>query len=273
MQAGIIVDHLAGAIIIPDSLPIDHRADAEFVAALQSGSEDAFTRLIELYHQPVYSLVFRSLRDPADAADITQEIFLKVYRGIRNFHGESSLRTWIYRIAIHEASNQRRWWIRHKRREIAIEADASGRDPSQYDSAPISDSIADLRPSPYDIAAQKELNATISFALSRVPEVFRDVLILREIEGFAYDEIAAVLNIQPGTVKSRLMRGRASLRAALAELNSPHLPQLQQTKPARKSNHITALVSPIISHVENAFRLDHPISDALSSSHTEEAAL
>src|SRR5881227_1382128 len=99
-----------------------HSEEHSVVAELKAGSEDAFSWLIAHYHQPVYSLVYRILNDPADAADTTQEVFLKVFRGMKGFNGEASLKTWIYRIALHEASNQRRWWFRHKRRETTMEA-------------------------------------------------------------------------------------------------------------------------------------------------------
>src|SRR2546430_4945110 len=95
--------------------------EASIVAELKAGSEDAYEWLIAHYHQPVYSLVYRMVNDPADAADTTQEVFLKVFRGIKRFNGSSSLRTWIYRIAVHEASNQKRWWFRHKRQETSME--------------------------------------------------------------------------------------------------------------------------------------------------------
>ena len=99
------------------------RADeAALVAELRAGSEEAFAYLIQQYHRPVYSLLARSVRDQADAADITQEVFLKIFRGIHTFHGESSLKTWIYRIALHEASNGQRWWSRHKKCEVTLEA-------------------------------------------------------------------------------------------------------------------------------------------------------
>src|SRR6202000_3344150 len=115
MQAGTIVGNLASAIGITTE-------DAALVADLKAGSEDAFALLIAQYHQPLYSLIARSLNDPADAADISQEVFIKVFRSIRKFNGEASLRTWLYRIALHEASNQRRWWSRHKKQEITIDA-------------------------------------------------------------------------------------------------------------------------------------------------------
>ena len=86
--------------------------EASVVAELKAGSEEAFSWLITHYNQPVYSLVYRIVDDPADAADTTQEVFIKVFRGIKRFDGRSSLKTWIYRIAVHEASNRRRWWFR-----------------------------------------------------------------------------------------------------------------------------------------------------------------
>src|SRR6195256_3437501 len=96
--------------------------EASIVAELKAGSEEAYNWLVAHYHQPIYSLVYRILTDPADAADTTQEVFLKVFRGMKRFNGECSLKTWLYRIAIHEASNQRRWWFRHKSKETSMEA-------------------------------------------------------------------------------------------------------------------------------------------------------
>ena len=91
------------------------------MAELKAGSEAAYAWLIGEFQQPVYGLVYRVVNDPADAADTTQDVFLKVFRGMKHFHGESSLKTWIYRIALHEAANRRRWWFRHKAKETSIE--------------------------------------------------------------------------------------------------------------------------------------------------------
>src|SRR3974390_2342827 len=110
---------MAGATLLSDlaSAIAIRSEEAALVAELKAGSEDAFVWLIGQYSQPVYSLVYRTLDDPSDAADTTQEVFMKVFRGIRSFNADSSLKTWIYRIALHEASNQRRWWFRHRGRE------------------------------------------------------------------------------------------------------------------------------------------------------------
>jgi RNA polymerase sigma-70 factor, ECF subfamily len=211
MQAGSVMDHLASAVDLPSD-------EAALVAELQAGSEQAFAQLIAQYHQPLYSLIARSLQDPADASDITQEVFIKVFRSIRGFHGEASLRTWLYRIALHEASNQRRWWSRHKRQEIGMEAPCGPNCDAEADGDVLSfgATLADAGSSPFDRAAQEELHVRVEAALRQVPEAFRTVVVLREIEGFTYEEIADILQVNLGTVKSRLTRGRAALRVLLA---------------------------------------------------------
>ena len=208
MQAGTAVGNLASAIGITTE-------DASLVADLKAGSEEAFGLLIAQYHQPLYSLIARSINDPADAADLTQEVFIKVYRGIANFHGDSSLRTWIYRIALHEASNQRRWWCRHKRKEITIDSSYDADADAEGDSLCLSATLADPGDSPYDQAVQSETRERLEAALRQLPQAFRTVVVLREIEGFAYEEIAEILDLNIGTVKSRLTRGRSALRDLL----------------------------------------------------------
>lgn len=212
MQAVTLVGNLASAIGITTE-------DAALVADLKAGSEEAFAILIAQYHQPLYSLIARSLNDPADAADITQEVFIKVFRSIGGFHGEASLRTWLYRIALREASNQRRWWSRHKRQEITIDSEPG---PSDDESGfSLSATLADEAESPFDHAAHAETRQRVEDALRQIPEAFRTVVILREIEGFSYDEIAEILNTNLGTVKSRLTRGRSALRTLLSAKSSP----------------------------------------------------
>ena len=223
----------------------DMRAeDLRFVAALQAGSDEAFAQLIAQYSAPLYSVIARSLPNPADAADITQEVFIKIFRSIGSFHGDSSLRTWIYRIALHEASNSRRWWSRHKRQEVTIDGDSGDERDDTY--FPLRETLADTRESPYECARQAQLRATVEAALGDIPELFRTVVILREIEGMAYDEIADILNIQVGTVKSRLLRGRASLRGHLAArfpefAGVSAVPRPVSSSPARSVRTVSAL--------------------------------
>ena len=207
MQAGTVVGNLAGVIAVRPE-------EADIVAELKAGSEEAFSWLIATYHQPIYSVIARTLQNPADAADVTQDVFIKVFRGISGFHGESSLRTWMYRIALHEASNQRRWWSRHCRQEVTIEAETG----HSADGQPlcIKDTLIDEHESPFDMAAHAEIRARVEAEFREITEPFRTVLVLRDIEGLAYDEIAEILNLNLGTVKSRLMRGRAQIKARLA---------------------------------------------------------
>jgi RNA polymerase sigma-70 factor (ECF subfamily) len=210
--------------------------DVALVADLKAGSEEAFAVLIAQYHQPLYSLIARSLNDPADAADITQEVFIKVFRSIRGFHGGSSLRTWLYRIALHEASNQRRWWSRHKKQEITIDSSFEADPDAENNQLSLTATLADRSDSPFDQAAQAEVRERVEAALRQIPEAFRTVVILREIEGFAYEEIAEILNVNLGTVKSRLTRGRSALRTILnadgvvPEARSESSPALQESK-------------------------------------------
>jgi RNA polymerase sigma-70 factor (ECF subfamily) len=213
MKAGTSMGDIASAI---GAGTASQAGDAALVAALKAGSEEAFGVLIAQYSQPIFTLIARSLNDPADAADITQEVFIKVFRSIRGFQGESSLRTWLYRIALHEASNQRRWWSRHKKQELTIDTPAgSAESEDSEEGLCLSAMLADGHASPYQQAAQSELKARVEDALRKLPEAFRTVVVLREMEGFSYDEIADVVQVPAGTVKSRLMRGRAALKEIL----------------------------------------------------------
>ncbi len=188
--------------------------EAEFLTELQSGSEIAFDCFVQDFHASVYNLVFGMLNSPADAADVTQEVFLKAFRGIRGFRQNSSLKTWLYRIAVRQALNQRRWWWRHLRRQISLDAEKA-------DGAPVLQ-LQTAEPSPYESYASQEARRVVRQALGKVPEPFRTAVILRDLEGLAYEEIAEVLDVSAGTVKSRILRGRRALRELLEPLVIPH---------------------------------------------------
>lgn len=187
--------------------------ESALVEELRAGSEEAFAWLVARYHQSIYSLLARMVLDRADAADLTQEVFVKVFRKIGNFHGESSLRTWIYRIALREASNQRRWWMRHKQQEIPIEQEMTG--PEAHSPVHLKEMLIDPAESPFDAAERTEKRERVERALLAVPEPYRTTLILRDVEGFVYEEVAEMQGVNLGTVKSRLVRGRAMLRTLL----------------------------------------------------------
>jgi RNA polymerase sigma-70 factor (ECF subfamily) len=209
---------MAGVATLGDlASAIGVRADeAAFIAELRAGSEEAYVWLIAQYHQTVYGLAYRVLNDPSDAADTTQEVFLKVFRGIRNFHGGSSLRTWIYRIALHEASNRRRWWFRHKSRETSMEPAEPELEFNEGGSSGLKDTLVDGTDSPFDNVMHAEVRAQVEQELRNVPEPYRTALILRDLEELSYEEIAEVTGATLGTVKSRLTRGREALRQRLA---------------------------------------------------------
>jgi RNA polymerase sigma-70 factor, ECF subfamily len=206
VQVDLTMGNIASALTLPSD-------EAALIAELRAGSEEAFAWLIARFHQPIYSLLARTVHDRADAADLTQEVFVKVFRGIGSFHGDSSLRTWIYRIALHEASNQRRWWMRHRQQEVPIDQELP--DGDSGGAVCLKDRLVDPGESPYEMAVHTENRKRVEAALCLVPEPFRTTLILRDIEGFVYEEVAEIQGVNLGTVKSRLVRGRAALKTLL----------------------------------------------------------
>src|SRR5437870_5531317 len=190
------------------------RDEAELVHELQAGSETAFDWLVTHYHGPVYNLILGMLGDTSDAADGTQEVFLKAFRGIRNFRQGSSLKTWLYRIAIREALNHKRWFKRHLQKNVSIDAQpAEGRARIE---------VEDLGATPFEQLASQEIQVAVHRALQHVPDVFRSAVILRDLEGLSYEEVAEVLECNVGTVKSRILRGRRALKAILDPLPGAH---------------------------------------------------
>src|SRR5580704_11394360 len=188
--------------------------ETRLVTELQAGSETAFDWLVTHYHAPVYNLILSMLGDVADAADGTQEVFLKAFRGIRSFRQGSSLKTWLYRIAIREALNHKRWFKRHLQKNVSIDAE-----PEEGHAAI---EIEDIAATPFEQFAAHEIQAAVQSALQEIPEVFRSAVILRDLEGLSYEEIAEVLECSSGTVKSRILRGRRTLKELLEPLLVEH---------------------------------------------------
>lgn len=183
--------------------------ESVLVLGLCSGAESAYETLLARFEQPVFNIVSRLMDDPADAADVVQEVFLKVFRNIGSFRRDASLKTWIYRIAVNEARNHRRWFSRHRRQEVGLDAERG--EVGCYE-----DCLPDPGPSPFEYALDHETQALIEEALGQVNPKFRVALVLREIEGLSYEEIAEILDVSLGTVKSRILRGRDALRKHLA---------------------------------------------------------
>jgi len=183
------------------------RDEAELVAELQAGSDSAFDYLVTYYHSSVYNLVYGILSDAADAADVTQEVFLRVFRGIHGFRRSSSLKTWLYRVSVRQALNHRRWCWRHHRQQVSIDADGPESGPAQE--------LEDSEATPFEQCAAHEMQSSVRRALTEVPPVFRSAVILRDLEGLSYEEVAEILEVSVGTVKSRILRGRRILKEIL----------------------------------------------------------
>ena len=188
----------------------DHR----LISGLQAGEDFAYEQLIQRFQSPVYNLAYRLLNDQADASDVAQEVFLKIFRNVGHFRGDSSLRTWVYRIAVNESHNRRRWLFRHRRGEIGIE---DSFDDSESREKPLMDSGE----TPFDFTMNREAQVLLEEALAEINPVFRAALVLREVEDMSYEEIADILEVSIGTVKSRIVRGREALRRNLAARLDP----------------------------------------------------
>jgi RNA polymerase sigma-70 factor (ECF subfamily) len=214
MTMSVATKAVAGAANLAEFASAIGVPEAAVIAELKAGSESAYAWLVGEFHQPVYSVIYRILTDSSDAADTTQEVFLKVFRGMKYFHGQSSLKTWIYRIAIHEASNRRRWWFRHKAKETSMEPS----DPGEYSvSESVNAALVDKHKSPFENVADHELQARVGDELRKVSEPYRTAVVLRDIEDLSYEEIAEITQVSLGTVKSRITRGRDALRKRLTE--------------------------------------------------------
>lgn len=184
------------------------------IEGLRSGEERAYETLISRYEHPVYNLVCRLLNDPSESCDVVQEVFLKVFRNIGAFRGQSSLKTWIYRIAVNEAHNYRRWFGRHRRRETCLEQEEDNNRSYQ-------ETLPDPGSSPFDVVLGQEQHALIERGLATMNPIFRSAVVLRDIEDLSYEEVAQILGVSLGTVKSRIVRGREALREALADRLEP----------------------------------------------------
>jgi len=193
-----------------DSCEQRPRAEAQFIERLKRGEAAAFEELVAERSGEIYGLLFRLTENSEEARDLTQETFLRAFQSIDRFRGEADLRTWIYRIAINQARNRWRWW-RRRRRDTTISLDASQGDSTQTVMSTLAESGDD--PEQQTLAHEREV--VLRAALQRVGRAYRETLILRDIEGFTYEEIATALGINVGTVKSRLARGRQELRQKL----------------------------------------------------------
>jgi RNA polymerase sigma-70 factor (ECF subfamily) len=178
------------------------QSDLALVERVQRGDRAAFDVLVLRYQHKVLKLIMRYVRDAAEAEDIAQEAFIKAYRALPNFRGDSAFYTWLYRIAINTAKNA---LVSSKRRPVDYELDLQ--DPEQYDlHARLKESET-----PEGLLLTDEIRETVNAAIADLPEDLRTAIVLREIDGLSYEEIAAAMDCPVGTVRSRIFRAREAI--------------------------------------------------------------
>jgi RNA polymerase sigma-70 factor, ECF subfamily len=203
----------AGLEEVASATVVDLRSAAEdqFLERLRRGEVAAFERLVAEYSGDVYALLYRLTADAEEARDLTQETFLRTFQSISRFRGDANLKTWIYRIAVNQARNRWRWWRRRKR-EVTISLDATDEQHEQPLSATLRNEDA-IDPEQEMLARERE--GQLREALLGLRHSYKEAVILRDVDGFSYEEIAETLQISIGTVKSRISRGRLELRRKL----------------------------------------------------------
>ena len=185
-------------------------SDLELVQRVQRGDKSAFDLLVRKYQHKVVKLVMRYMRDPADAEDVSQEAFIKAYRALPNFRGDSAFYTWLYRIAINTAKNA---IVARKRSPVDYDLDLQNTEDS-YD---MQGRLADTE-TPEALVLTEEIRTIVNAAIDALPEDLRTAIVLRELEGMSYEEIAAAMECPVGTVRSRIFRAREAIDRRLADV-------------------------------------------------------
>jgi RNA polymerase sigma-70 factor (ECF subfamily) len=205
-------EELGNVALVTDSSSARSSARIGFIDKLKAGDAAAFDALVTRYAGEIYALLFRITEDAEEAGDLTQETFLSALKAIKKFRGEADLKTWLFRIAINESRNRFRWWKR-RRREKTISLDA----PIGASETPLGETFSSDSKNPEENILQLERESFLRKALNDLPETFREAVILCDIEEMSYEEIASILDINLGTVKSRIARGREELRKKLRD--------------------------------------------------------
>ncbi len=186
-------------------------SETQFIERLKQGEAAAFEVLVAERSGEIYGLLYRLTENSEEARDLTQETFLRAFQNMQHFRGEADLRTWIYRIAINQARNRWRWW-RRRQRDSTVSLDSS----ESHGKKPLAATLrAERSNTPEQETLAHEREQALKLALQSLSRAYRETVILRDIEGFTYDEIAITLAVSVGTVKSRLARGRQELRRRL----------------------------------------------------------
>jgi RNA polymerase sigma-70 factor, ECF subfamily len=184
--------------------------DDLFIEKLKAGDSTAFETLIDRHSGEIFGLLYRLTEDAEEARDLTQETFIRAFRSVKGFRGDSEIKTWLFRIAVNQSRNRFRWWKR-RRRDLTISIDLSVRESE----TPLAESLVDQSISPEDDTLRLERQRALETALRDLPVNHREVVVLCDVQGLSYEQAAVALAINVGTVKSRLSRGRGELRRRL----------------------------------------------------------
>jgi RNA polymerase sigma-70 factor, ECF subfamily len=184
-----------------DPMASDSISDADYVGRLQRGETDAFEMLVRRHEKTIFNLVYRMLGDYDEAAEVSQEVFLSAYRAVGRFRGDANFSTWLYRIALNHTSTRRKSLSRRHQRSVVLE-----------DSEP----VRDLQPGPAETLEKKEIRERVQRALNNLEPDDATVIVLRDLQDIPYEEVARLLEVPVGTVKSRLHRARQALKSQLA---------------------------------------------------------
>jgi len=183
----------------------------QLLERLKVGDETAFAELFLLYKDMVYTLAHKLLVDKTEAMDVTQEVFINLFRRVDSFRGECSLKTWIYRIALNQAANRNRWWKRRSRdHALSLSLDQYTKDNLSFD-------LSSRKPSPVRQMLDSEIREEFRKGLNQLSFDQRVAVVLRDVEGLSCEEISEITGVQVGTVKSRIARGREHLRGLLKD--------------------------------------------------------
>ena len=179
----------------------------------QQGDRDSFAQLMKLHQKQIYNYTYRMLGSAEEAEDLTQDIFIAAFRGIKNFRGEAKFSTWLYRIALNQTRNRIKYLARRNFFSKQVRKKGLGEEMDLE----TPETLADSGPTPEQWTMTRDLVARVQECLSQMGHQARQILILRDVQGFAYEELSEMLSLKPGTVKSRLHRARSSLQKCLAE--------------------------------------------------------
>jgi RNA polymerase sigma-70 factor (ECF subfamily) len=194
------------------SSTVKRQEEQLLVDRCRRGDRESFAQLMRLHEKQIYNFTYRMLGNEGEAEDLTQDIFIAAFRGIRSFRGEAKFSTWLYRIALNQARNRIKYLSRRK--FFARQARRADYGAKMVSESP--EGLADSAPTPEQWTIMKDLAAQVQECLNQIPHQARQILILRDVQGFSYDELSEMLSLKPGTVKSRLHRARAALRECLA---------------------------------------------------------